>query len=304
MISKALPQDKKTVYTMWKQIFAEDDGGYTDYFFKTYYQPENTLVMKESGNIVSTLMRIPHDIMLNGQIMRASMILGVATIPSYRKRGCMHEMMNDVLDELEHQELVTLIQAYNPSMYEQFGFEMVYYRKRVKIHRSQVPKCSNEGVTYKVTPKDMLDVYTSYVRRFDGYYLRTEQDFRNLIDEVAAEGGKFIAYYDQNQQIQGYASLVQTAHGIEMKECLYLNSVALFKLMNLALQLKPEICVHTTKDEHLERLIPDIEAEEYGFTMARINDLELFNRLNGSQVHNAKEAFALSGKPLFMHEYA
>ena len=304
MISKALAQDKKTVYTMWKQIFSEDDGGYTDFFFKTYYQSENTLVMKESGNIVSTLMRIPHDIMLNGQIMRASMILGVATVPSYRNRGCMHEMMNDVLDELEHQELVTLIQAYNPSMYEQFGFEMVYYRKRYRIHRSQVPKCSNEGVSYKVDPADLLDVYTSYVRRFDGFDLRTEPDVRNLIDEVAAEGGKFIAYYDRNYQIQGYASLVQTARGIEMKECLYLNSVALFKLMNLALQLKPEICVHTTKDEHLERLIPDVQVEEYGFTMARINDPELFNRLNGSQVHSAKEAFALSGKPLFMHEYA
>ncbi len=304
MISKALPQEKKIVYGIWKQVFAGDDGGYTDYFFRTLYKPENTLVLKESGNIVSTLMRIPHSIMLAGHILESSMILGVATIPSYRKRGCMHELMNDVLDEVEHRELVTLIQAYNPSMYTQFGFEMVYYRRRYSIHRSQIPLCSNEGLTYKVQSQDLLDVYTAYVRRFDGFYLRTKEDFDHLQEECNAEGGKLIAYYDQNKQIQGYASLYQTTQGIEVRECIYLNSVALFKLLNLALQLKPEIILHTTQDEHLEKIIKDVTWQDYGFTMARINDYDLFNRLYGSAVTSPKEAFALSGKPLFMHEYA
>ena len=29
MISKALPQEKKTIYGIWKQVFAGDDGGFT-----------------------------------------------------------------------------------------------------------------------------------------------------------------------------------------------------------------------------------------------------------------------------------
>ena len=56
------------------------------------------------------------------------------------------------------------------------------------------------------------------------------------------------------------------------------NSVALFKLLNLALQLKPEIILHTTQDEHLEKIIKDVTWQDYGFTMARINDYDLFNR--------------------------
>ena len=152
--------------------------------------------------------------------------------------------------------------------------------------------------------QDLLDVYTAYVRRFDGFYLRTKEDFDHLQEECTAEGGKLIAYYDQNKQIQGYASLYQTAQGIEVRECIYLNSVALFKLLNLALQLKPEIILHTTQDEHLEKIIKDVTWQDYGFTMARINDYDLFNRLYGSAVTSPKEAFALSGKPLFMHEYA
>lgn len=152
--------------------------------------------------------------------------------------------------------------------------------------------------------QDLLDVYTAYVRRFDGFYLRTKEDFDHLQEECNAEGGKLIAYYDQNKQIQGYASLYQTAQGIEVRECIYLNSVALFKLLNLALQLKPEIILHTTQDEHLEKIIQGLTWQDYGFTMARINDYDLFNRLYGSAVTSPKEAFALSGKPLFMHEYA
>ena len=75
------------------------------------------------------------------------MILGVATIPSYRKRGCMHELMNDVLDEVEHRELVDFdpgVQSVD--VYAQFRFEMVYYRRRYTVHRSQIPLCSNEGL--------------------------------------------------------------------------------------------------------------------------------------------------------------
>lgn len=304
MISKALPQEKKTIYGIWKQIFAADDGGYTDYFFRTLYCPENTLVLKESGNIVSTLMRIPHEIMLNGRIVRASMILGVATVVSHRRQGCMHQLMSDVLDELEHRELVTLIQAYTPSMYTQFGFEMVYYRRRYTVKRSQLPRYSNEGVTYKVNARDLMDVYVAFVRRFNGYYLREEHHFDQLMEEAAAEGGRIIAYYDANGQIQGYASLYQTAKGIELRECIYLNSVALVKLINLALQLKDEVIVHTTNAEHLEKIIPGITWQDYGFTMARINDYDLFNRLYGSHAATPAEAFALGGKPLFMHEYA
>ena len=189
-------------------------------------------------------------------------------------------------------------------MYIQFGFEMVYYRRRYTVQRSQIPTCSNEGLTYKIKSEDLLEVYTAYVRRFDGFYLRTKEDFDHLHEECNAEGGKLIAYYDQNQQIQGYASLYQTAQGIEVRECIYLNSVALFKLLNLALQLKNEILVHTTADEHLEKIIKDVTWQDYGFTMARVNDYDLFNRLYGTTVASPKEAFALSGKPLFMHEYA
>lgn len=304
MISKALPQEKKAIYGIWKQIFAGDDGGYTDYFFRTLYRSENTLVLKQAGNIVSTLMRIPHEIMLNGKMIRASMILGVATVPSHRKQGLMHELMHDVLDELEHQELVTLIQAYNPSMYVQFGFEMVYYRRRYRVHRHQVPRCGNDGLTYEVQSDELQKLYAAYVRRFDGFYLRDCEYFDRLQQECAAEGGKIIAYRDGNGEIQGYASIYQTAAGIELRECLYLNSIALFKLLNLALQLKEEVWLHTTDAERLERILPDSQGQRYGFTMARINDYDLFNRLYSSSVTSVKDAFALSGKPLFMHEYA
>ena len=84
--------------------------------------------------------------------------------------------------------------------------------RRYTVHRSQIPLCSNEGLTYKVQSQDLLDVYTAYVRRFAGFYLRTKEDFDHLLEECNAEGGKLIAYYDQNKQIQGYASLYPVSY--------------------------------------------------------------------------------------------
>ena len=113
-----------------------------------------------------------------------------------------------------------------------------------------------------------------------------------------------IAYYDQNKQIQGYASLYQTAQGIEVQECIYLNSVALFKLLNLALQAETEIIpAYHAQDEHLGKDHQGRHMGDYGFTMARINDYDLFNRLYGARVTSPKgSAFAELVKPLFMQQ--
>ena len=90
-----------------------------------------------------------------------------------------------------------------------------------------------------------------------------------------------------------------------MRECIYLNSVALFKLLNLALQLKPEDYPAYHAGRASGKIIKDVNmAGLWLHRMARINDYDLFNRLYGSAVTSPKEAFALSGKPLFMHEYA
>ena len=105
-------------------------------------------------------------------------------------------------------------------------------------------------------------------------------------------------------RIQGYATLLLDKQTIKIEECIYLNSVALYKLLNVALQQRHTAYLHVSANEDLSILLKGAKASRYGFTMARINDYELFNRLYGSKVNNVIDAFKLGNKPLYMNEFA
>lgn len=300
MITKASGLDKQEVYQMWKTIFADDDNGYTDFYFKTYYRNEDTFVKKIGEEVVGCCSKHPHTIMLHDRLLRCSMIVGMAVKPTYRKRGIMHEMMKSIMDEIDHQELITMIQAYQPSLYEPFGFEKVYSRRYWTIHRQEVKKVKPE-ISTLMFPKDCLKLYAEFVSRFNGFVVRDIAYFDSMLKEIEAENGKMIAYYN-DRKIEGYATLYLENGKVVLRECLYLTSTALLHMVNYALGLRPEILLHASSAENLSKLFPYSSYEEVGYTMVRLNNKELFNRLYNCNVNNAKEAMNLIDKPLYMHE--
>lgn len=303
MIKKADKSQTGSIKHMWLTCFPQEEESYIDYYFDKIYKPENTLVLIENGIAQSSCQRIPHEIMFNNRILRTSMIVGVTTLPTYQNRGNMAKLMEVVMDEVNHQELVTLVQAYNPALYEKYGFEMVYYHKETTFTRNEVQRISNEGCSYLIHSEDMLRLYASFVKRFNGFYIRDVAAFDRIKAEIEAQHGKIIAYYNEKQQLQGYATCLFTNKEVIFEECIYMNSVALTKLINLALQIRPVVKVNTSQVEDLRILFPGVDVKDVGFTMARINDLELFNRLYQVQATSLEEAFASSGKPLFMNEF-
>ncbi|MDY6035476.1 MAG: GNAT family N-acetyltransferase, partial [Bulleidia sp.] len=122
MITKATKENTAEIKNLWKICFPQEDEGYIDYYFKNLFVPENCFIYVEDGKVVSAMIKAPHAIMFNDKVLRTSMILGVATLPEYRKRGYMKRLMEIVLDACEHTELITLIQAYDQNLYTPYGF--------------------------------------------------------------------------------------------------------------------------------------------------------------------------------------
>lgn len=299
MICKAEGNDKQEVYRMWKTIFAFDDGGYTDFYFKHVYRNEDTFVVKQENEIVACCSKHAHSVMLHGRLLQCSMILGMAVKGQYRHKGIMHQMMDVLLDEVDHQELITMIQAYNPSLYEPFGFKTIYKRRRWTIKRNEVKRFKS-NCTKNVYALDMLKLYGQFVSRFNGYVVRDLKYFEMLFKEVEAEGGIIIGYYQK--QLEGYALLYLENKKVVIKECLYLNSRALMQIVNYALSLTEEIILETSNGENLAKLFNKSSVEEVGYTMVRLNNPELFNRLYNCDVSTVEEAMNLKALPLYMHE--
>ncbi len=303
MINYAKVNQTKQIQEMWKQCFPQESLKYNEFFFKNKYFPENTLVFSENGEVQASLQRYPHEIMMHERILKTSMIVGVATLPQHQGQGKMKALMDVVLDHVEHQELVTLIQAYEPELYEKYGFEMVYYHRSWKIHRNQVKKISNKGCSYDVQSSQMLKLYANFVKHFNGFYIRDEAYFDLLRKEVEAQNGKIIAYYNEDGLLEAYGTLLPKREEVVLEECIYMNSLALTKLVNLALQHRAIVSLKTSTGEDLGVLFPEAEVKESGFMMAKVNDFDLFNRLYGTSATTTKEAFEMGKKSLYINEF-
>lgn len=304
MIKKATAEQTAEIKEIFSICFPNEDTRYMDYFFKNVFEPENCYVIIVDGKIVSTLIRNPHAIMFNGRVLQASMIMGVATLPEYRRKGYMQELMDVVLDACEHSELLTLIQSESPVIYEPFGFSTVYKRKDVRLERKDVKRITNFGCAYEPTAIDLLKVYSAFIRRFNGFYARDLQYFVDYKKEIIAEGGKIVAYYNGKDQIQGYAVMIPQGKELCVEEIVYLDSMSLNKLCNAALQERRVIHLHVSEAEDLTKLFPEAKVRTYSSTMARLNDARLFSRLFNKKVTTVEEAYAISQRPLNLNEFA
>lgn len=303
MIRYAKPEEKNELKTIWQEAFAFDDGGYTDYYFDCAYDKGKHFVLEQDGEIVSMLHAHRSPYMINNRMLATSMILGVATKPEHKRKGYMRVLMNEVLSQLEHQELLTLIQAYNPKLYEPFGFEIVYKRHTYTFnHDNYTNQCSNAiPQDYKI--EDLLHVYGRFVKHFTGYKMRSIEDFELYLEEVARTEMFVQAFYDKNHgQIRGYIIFSLDGDAVNIDECVYLDLKTLDCMLGFAIKLAETVKLTVSEYEDLSRIYKNVSYEVSDYTMVRINDYDLWNKLFDSDVKTPKAAMEIVNKPLFMHE--
>lgn len=304
MISKATREQIPEIRQVWKICFPQEEKEYTDFYFKNCFKPEECFVMTKEGKIVSMAIRTPHALMFNGRVLRTSMILGVCTLPEYRHRGYMHEIMNIIMDACEHTELLTLIKTDIPSLYEPYGFRHVYYRTQYRLQRSDVKRITNFGCAYEPSSLDLMKVYSAFIRRFNGFYARDLDYFITLKKEIKARGGKIVAYYNGKDQIQGYIVMVPQGNEIMAEEIVYLDSMTLIKLCNAALQERNTVNLFVSDAEDLSLLFPRAEKATFPSTMVKLNDAALFSKVFHEEVRDVQSAFDISKRPLNLNEWA
>ncbi len=302
MIVKATQSDMPELKELWKICFPKEDNSYIDYYFRNVWKPENCYVTKEDGKIISTISRNKHDIMFQGRIIRTSMITGVATLPEYRNRGYMKELMTIVLDACEHTELMTFIRTETPELYAPFGFEQGFPRTQWSLQRHDLKRVSTFGCAYEIQALDMLKVYSAYIRRFSGFYTRDLKYFIDYKKEIAQTGGKLIGYFNGQDRIDGYAAVTMQGSDLYIDELVYLDSTALTKLLNACFQERPRVHFNVSKAENLTQLFPNAKHKDFSTTMVKINNYELFNKLFSTDVTNVQDALAVSRKPLNQNE--
>ena len=304
MIRKAKSTDRTAVKNIWKKNYSTMDPRYLEYRFRNVWPLEEVYTSVREEEIIGAVERRKYALMFNGRVLQASMLVGAATLPEYRNKGCMHELMEVVIDACEHSELITLIQSEEPELYEQYGFRTIYNRADYTVERKDVKRITNFGCAYEPTPIDLLKVYSAFIRRFNGFYARDLEYFIKYKKEITAVGGKIVAYYDGKNQIRGYAVMIPQGNELRVEEIIYLDSMSLVKLCNAALQERRVVHLLVSEAENLRLVFPTAKKRTFGSTMCRLNDADLFIRVFNRRILTVEDAFAISRKPLNLNEFA
>lgn len=301
MIERVLEEDKNEIRDIWDDIFGFDDGGYNNYYFDNVYDKGKHYCIRKDNKIANTLSVFYSPYMLNNRMIEVSMIVGVATLKEYRHQGLMKEMMKEVLDFLSYQNLVTMIQAYNPSLYIPYGFDILYHRKSYFITKDNYQITETRGISDTVNTEDMLKAYALFVKHFNGYKVRSVNDFELMIKKCEALGQKIMMVYDKGR-IKGYFIYELKEDKMIIDEAVYHDIKTLTKIISWALKHSDELELILSDNEDIEKVYGPLKSEIHDYTMVRINDYELLNKLYGTDVTNTKDGFELINKPLYMHE--
>ena len=123
--SNPLPEDKEEMISLWQATFKDSDE-FTYLFFDRVYKPENALVIKKGGQIISALQMIPYEIKTDYEIIPSAYICGVCTHPSERGNGFMKKLMYEAIEIMRERiyKVSILIPAeqWLYDFYSQFGY--------------------------------------------------------------------------------------------------------------------------------------------------------------------------------------
>lgn len=288
----------------WKKSYNLLAPHYTDFFFEDIYKPENGYANMIDGKCAASLVRIPLDMLFNGVVMKASVLKAPCVNPEFRNGEDVLKPLSDcVIDACEHTELVTLIHSSEVKPLEKYGFFPFYYRSAYTLTREDLQRITNFGCAYEPKPLDMLKVYSVFIRHFNGFAIRRLEDFSNLKRSIGARNGKIVAYYDAKDQIQGYANiLLESREEAVITECVYLNSTALNKLLNAALQERPRIKVLVSMEENFNRLYPNAKKESFASYYLKVNNASLLSRQLNQKIYSPQDLAQFSRGPLYFTE--
>ena len=232
------PEEEKVLglKQLWHTCFPEDSVEYVDYWFQHRYQEENALIHWEDGKIVSALHIIRYDIRLCQSTIPCGFIVGVATLPEYRKRGYVRILMQRALQRLkEDGVLLTGLSPFQFDFYRAFGYEAVSEMLCVKFQSGDFLRMfEGSGWPDQARPFERKDIgsmqalYQSQMQGYNGYVVR--QDIGLRIDEHLVDGKIMVAQKDG--KTTGYALYAESEEQCEIAEMVFSDIMCMGSMLH------------------------------------------------------------------------
>lgn len=220
----AKENEKEDIREIWDYCF-NDGPKFTDFYFKSKYNKNNTVVVDEEGEIVSSLQLNPYKIQLNDKLYDTSYVVGVSTFPQVRGKGYMKNIMEFTLKELyKKNQLVSILMPIDYRLYRKYGYEHCYDQIEYNLDIESLKSFKSNGVMKKANLddiKNLIEIYDLFLNDINGNVKRDEKYYIDLFDEVKSEDGHI--YIHQNEDCEGYIIYFINGENMFIRELFYKN---------------------------------------------------------------------------------
>ena len=224
----AKESDKNNIIDIWNYCF--DDGPkFTDYYFNDKYKHENTIVVEDDEEIVSSLQLSQYNLKLNDKIYDTSYVVGVSTFPQARGKGYMKHIMDFTLNELYRKnQLVSILMPIDYRLYRKYGYEHCYDQIEYEIDIADLSGFKSKGFLKKAkldNINDLINIENNFLENLNGTIIRDKNYYENLFKEVESEDGHI--YIHEDELKDGYIIYFINNENIFVRELYYNNLNAL-----------------------------------------------------------------------------
>ena len=138
MISFAEEAQKQEIINIWKTSFPSDSQEFIGMYFTEKYKTENTLVYLFDNKVVSCLQMLPYTITYCDTTCKLSYISGAATLPDYKNRGIMGELLSQSFYEMKNRgDIFTILipqEAWLIKFYQKYGYSHCFEHFSTSIY--------------------------------------------------------------------------------------------------------------------------------------------------------------------------
>ena len=126
---------------LWSTVFG-DGKREVALFFRNTWRPENTLAVCQDGRIVSALHMLPCRMLLSGRTVQAHYIYAAATLPDFRGRGYMAQLLHLAGEYGQRRgDYASVLLPASASLYDfyhKFGYRTVFGVREVVLSREEL----------------------------------------------------------------------------------------------------------------------------------------------------------------------
>ena len=304
---------------LWDYSFEKKDTPFFQWYFNEYVTAHNIIGCFAQDKLLTMLCANPYQMQINNDSVATRYIIGVTTAPEARGLGTFSQLLAYTFKQLQTENIyIVLLKPIVAKLYTHYGFAFCHNHLRYNLTLEQLSFFKKDP-TFELkifdlascNIQDLQKIYTSCLANCNGYILRNNSDFQNLLKVHFLEGGHLLIAY-KNELPIGYLLYHFDAEAFTISELMTADATCQNTFLNFVYQHRTQtrLCKWRAKPDNLAYLNLDIkQTEDFNFPqlapfmMARIiNVQEALINLNCSIEPNIEIKLAIKIEDSFVKE--